>query len=71
MAIINAKRVTVIGLSEEKAEIVKSLQSLGAVQVEHNTFSDVDLMETSDEMSETEQRLSDIQFALALIKPLR
>ncbi|MEX1306940.1 MAG: V-type ATPase 116kDa subunit family protein, partial [Eubacteriales bacterium] len=69
MAIINAKRVTVIGLSDEKAEIVKSLQSLGAVQIEHNTFSEVDLLETAEGATETEQRLSDIQFALSLVKP--
>ncbi len=69
MAIINTKRVTVIGLSEEKAELVKTLQSLGAVQIEHNTFSDVDLVETTEAVTETEQKLSDIQFALSLIRP--
>ncbi len=69
MAIINAKRVTVIGLCEDRPEVVKSLQSLGAVQIEANTFSDVDVVETTEGVTQTEQRLADIKFALTLLKP--
>lgn len=69
MAIINAKRVTVIGLKNDKESILKSLQSLGAVQIVENTFEDVDLLETSETISDIEEKLADVEFGLNLLHP--
>ncbi len=69
MAIIDAKRVTVVGLKNEKDCILKSLQGLGAVEIAENSFKQADKVETSDLASELENKISDIEFAIDMLKP--
>ena len=63
MAIIDAKRVTVIGLKNDKDKILKSLQSLGAVEISENNYEQADKIETNDEVIELEKKLADVDFA--------
>jgi len=69
LAIIDAKRVTVVGLKNEKDCILKSLQGLGAVEIAENSFKQADKVETSDLASELENKISDIEFAIDMLKP--
>ena len=69
MAIISAKRVTVIGLKNDKEDILKSLQSLGAVEIAENTFEDVDALETSEIIADIEEKLADVEFGINLLHP--
>jgi len=69
LAIIDAKRVTVIGLKNDKDKILKSLQSLGAVEISENNYEQADKIETNDEVIELEKKLADVDFTLNLIKP--
>ncbi len=69
MAIIQAKRVTIIGHKHDKPRILKTLQGLGAVQVEQNPYEEADSVETSQAITDLEKKLADIRFAHDLLRP--
>ena len=69
MAIIDVKKVTVIGLKEDKESIVKSLQGMSAVEVFENTFEEADKLESSETILDLESKIADVKFALDLLKP--
>jgi V/A-type H+/Na+-transporting ATPase subunit I len=69
LAIIDVKKVTVIGHKDDKDNIVKALQGLAAVEVFENTFEQVDTLETNEIAVDIESKLSDIRFSVDLLKP--
>jgi len=69
VAIIQAKRVTIIGHKQNQSRVLKVLQGLGAVQVEQNTFEAADSIETSEAIADLEKKLADVTFALDILRP--
>ena len=69
MAIIQAKRVTIIGHKQDKPRILKTLQGLGAVQIEQNPYEEADSVETSQTITDLEKRLADVRFARDFLRP--
>lgn len=69
MAIIQAKHVTVIGHKQNRSQILKALQGLGAVQIEQNSLEAVEMSETSEAIIHLEKKLADVVFALDFIRP--